>query len=100
MPLGNITFTFVETEQLNRIELQLEKIRHKLHTMAETQDQEAADLTALVANMATVKQGIIDLETQIQNAGNVPPNVQAALDALKASVADTVATLPAPPPGP
>jgi septal ring factor EnvC (AmiA/AmiB activator) len=73
----------------------LDRIERKLNQMAETQDQEAADLDALTASMATIKQGILDLEAALAAAGNTTPAVDAALSSLKGAIGDAAAALPA-----
>jgi hypothetical protein len=92
---NELRLIFEELREIRRI---LKQIAQKEEDMAETLDQEVLDLQALGANMAVIKQGIVDLEAQISAAGTVTPAVQTALDALKASVADTQAALPAPVP--
>jgi hypothetical protein len=89
--------SLVETEQLDRIELTLVTIQKKLKHMAETQDQEAADLNALAVTVGNIKQGILDLEAKLAEAGGVSPAVQTALDNLKAAVGDASSALPAAP---
>lgn len=62
----------------------------KIDQMAKTQAELAADLRALNAQVEKSKQEILDktaqLETAIQNAGNVTPEVEEALANLKSSV--------------
>lgn len=71
-----------------------ELVLMKLKTMAETQDQEVADLQALSSSVAAIDQGVLDLEAKLAQSGNVSQPVQDALDALKAAVAKASGDLP------
>ena len=72
-------------------------ISTNIYKIMETQDQEAADLTALVATVGTIKQGILDLEAALAAAGGTTPAVDAALSSLKGAIGDAAAALPAAP---
>jgi chromosome segregation ATPase len=76
---------------------QLDRIERKVDKMAETQDQEAADINALTTSMGTIKQGILALESALTTAGSTTPAVDTALSNLKAAVADAAAALPVTP---
>jgi septal ring factor EnvC (AmiA/AmiB activator) len=83
---------------LELIVQQLRNVERKLDHMAETQDQEAADLNALTTQVGQVQQGIVQLEAALASAGQTSPAVDAALATLKAAVAGAQAALPQTPP--
>jgi hypothetical protein len=71
----------------------VQTILEKVNAIVTTQAELAADLTAVKdqitkigAETTATLQKVADLETALGNAGNVSPEVQAAFDALKASV--------------
>lgn len=76
-------------------------VNRKLERIVSTQQQLAESLnaaTALVTKIGTEVQGlkdkIVELEAAVVAAGNVTPEVQAALDGLNAKIAQVDALVP------
>jgi hypothetical protein len=66
--------------------------------IAMTNDQILTQVTTIAAGVATIGDGVVALKDAVAAAGGTSPEVDAALNALAASVANVVAILPAPTP--
>lgn len=89
------------TYHLLRVEWNIRTIRTQLETIKMTQEELAAELTALNATVqkigtetASLLTKVTDLEAVIAAGGPVSADVQAALDAVKASAAAVDAAVP------
>jgi hypothetical protein len=81
--------------------IQLKRLTVKLRNIMQTQSELAAELSALTAQVIAVTAGIraintkvAELEAALLEAGNVTPEVTAAVEALWTEVQAAVALLP------
>jgi peptidoglycan hydrolase CwlO-like protein len=89
---------------LNRTARNINQLKKIMATQAELTTEVAAitpQITAIGAGISALNAKVAELEAAIASAGNVTPELQAAVDALKAEVVSTAALLPqAPAPAP